>query len=78
LTGNDQDSFWFDEVIDRREVPALKVHPMVLWQGGEDLFAAGVADMDFKAPRSCSTHCKNDSTMVCSDMKPCRTGYCPH
>lgn len=41
----------FDEEIDRRAVPALKVHPMVLGDGGEDLFAAGVADMDFKAPQ---------------------------
>jgi cystathionine beta-lyase len=40
----------FDEDIDRRSVPALKVHPMVLGEDGEDLFAAGVADMDFKAP----------------------------
>ena len=42
--------FSFDENIDRRLVPALKVHPMVLGPDGEDLFAAGVADMDFKAP----------------------------
>jgi len=41
--------FDFDEEIDRRLVPALKVHPMVLGDGAEDLFAAGVADMDFKA-----------------------------
>ena len=40
----------FDEDIDRRVVPALKVHPRVLGQDGEQLFAAGVADMDFKAP----------------------------
>ena len=40
----------FDQEIDRRAVPALKVHKMVLGEGGEDLFAAGVADMDFKAP----------------------------
>jgi cystathionine beta-lyase len=40
----------FDEQINRREVPALKVHPMVLGHGGDKLFAAGVADMDFKAP----------------------------
>jgi len=40
----------FDEEIDRRQVPALKVHPMVLGDGGDELFAAGVADMDFKAP----------------------------
>jgi cystathionine beta-lyase len=39
----------FDEEIDRREVPALKTHPMVVGQDGENLFAAGVADMDFKA-----------------------------
>ena len=41
----------FDEDIDRRVVPALKVHPMVLGPG-DDLFAAGVADMDFKAPKA--------------------------
>ena len=42
--------FSFDEDINRREVPALKVHPMVLGAGAENLFAGGVADMDFKAP----------------------------
>ncbi len=42
--------FDFDAEIDRREVPALKVHPMVLGPDGDDLFAAGVADMDFRAP----------------------------
>lgn len=41
----------FDEDINRRAVPALKVHPMVLGPG-DDLFAAGVADMDFKAPKA--------------------------
>lgn len=40
----------FDQEIDRREVPALKPHPMVLGQDGLHLFPAGVADMDFKAP----------------------------
>lgn len=44
--------FSFDEEINRRDVPALKVHPKVLGSVGEDLFAAGVADMDFKAPPS--------------------------
>ena len=44
------ESFDFDEVINRREVPALKVHRMVLGADGMDLFAAGVADMDFRAP----------------------------
>jgi len=39
-----------DEEINRRDVPALKFHRWVLGRGGEDLFAAGVADMDFKAP----------------------------
>jgi len=39
-----------DEDINRRLVPALKVHPMVVGKDGGDLFAAGVADMDFKAP----------------------------
>jgi cystathionine beta-lyase len=39
----------FDEEINRREVPALKTHPMVVGEDGENLFAAGVADMDFKA-----------------------------
>jgi cysteine-S-conjugate beta-lyase len=37
-----------DDYIDRRAVPALKVHRIVLGEGGEDLFAGGVADMDFK------------------------------
>lgn len=41
----------FDEDINRRAVPALKVHPMVLGTKSEGLFAAGVADMDFKAPQ---------------------------
>ena len=40
----------FDEKIDRREVPALKTHKMVLGADGANLFPAGVADMDFKAP----------------------------
>jgi cystathionine beta-lyase len=39
----------FDEEINRRDVPTLKVHPMVVGRDGENLFAAGVADMDFKA-----------------------------
>jgi len=42
-------SFSFDEHINRRDVPALKFHPRVLGSGGEELFAAGVADMDFRA-----------------------------
>ncbi len=42
--------FDFDAEINRREVPALKVHRMVLGDDGMDLFAAGVADMDFAAP----------------------------
>jgi len=41
--------FNFDTEIDRREVPALKVHKVVLGADGMDLFAAGVADMDFAA-----------------------------
>jgi cystathionine beta-lyase len=39
-----------DEEINRQKVPALKTHPIVLGDDGENLFAAGVADMDFKAP----------------------------
>ena len=48
----DQSDFFslLDEDINRRDVPALKVHPMVVGLHGEALFAAGVADMDFKAP----------------------------
>ncbi|MFA8441969.1 MalY/PatB family protein [Yoonia sp.] len=42
--------FDFDAVIDRRAVPALKVHRMVLGADGQDLFPGGVADMDFRAP----------------------------
>lgn len=40
----------FDEEVDRREVPALKPHRIVLGADGDHLFPAGVADMDFKAP----------------------------
>lgn len=43
-------SLSLDEEIDRRVVPTLKVHPRVLGEDGGSLFAAGVADMDFKAP----------------------------
>ena len=42
-------AFDFDEGINRRAVPALKTHPVVLGEGGDKLFAAGVADMDFRA-----------------------------
>lgn len=42
--------FDFDEIIDRRVVPALKPHPIVLGPDGADLFPAGVADMDFRPP----------------------------
>lgn len=38
----------FDDVIDRRAVPALKHHRIVLSADGMDLFPAGVADMDFR------------------------------
>lgn len=44
----DMAEFDFDEIIDRREVPALKHHQIVLGEDGMDLFAAGVADMDFR------------------------------
>lgn len=37
----------FDEEINRRAVPALKHHTVVLGADGMDLFPAGVADMDF-------------------------------
>ena len=50
MTGRGPGANPFDEDIDRREVPALKVHPIVLGPDGSDLFAAGVADMDFRAP----------------------------
>jgi len=42
--------FNFDEEINRRAVPALKWHRMVLGKGSEGLFPGSVADMDFKAP----------------------------
>ena len=40
--------FDFDKPVDRREVPALKTHPIVLGKDGDLLFPAGVADMDFE------------------------------
>ncbi len=42
--------FNLDREIDRRATPALKWRPMVLGPDGDDLFPAGVADMDFAAP----------------------------
>lgn|GEM_PF-6731637 len=42
--------FDFGAEIDRRQVPGLKVHPMVLGQDGADQFSGGVADMDFRPP----------------------------
>lgn len=48
-----------DQDINRREVPALKVHRMVLGADGMDLFPAGVADMDFKAPPAVLTALQN-------------------
>ena len=42
----------FDEEINRRVVPALKVHPLVVGNDGDHLFAGGVADMDFRAPQA--------------------------
>jgi len=45
------EAFDFDEVINRRDVPALKSHRMVLGEDGMDLFPGGVADMDFRAPQ---------------------------
>ncbi|MCP4298895.1 MAG: pyridoxal phosphate-dependent aminotransferase [Proteobacteria bacterium] len=39
----------FDEPIDRSVVPALKVHPNVIGEESSNIFAASVADMDFRA-----------------------------
>ena len=39
---SERKNFCFGEDIDRRAVPALKTHPMVLGSDGENLFAAGV------------------------------------
>jgi cysteine-S-conjugate beta-lyase len=47
---NSKKPFLFNDDVNRRDVPALKFHPMVLGNGNEDLFAAGVADMDFTVP----------------------------
>jgi cystathionine beta-lyase len=40
--------FDFDEIINRCDFPVLKTHPMMLGDKGNNLFAAGVADMDFR------------------------------
>ena len=40
-------SFDFDAPINRRDVPALKTHKIVLDSDGAQLFPGGVADMDF-------------------------------
>ncbi|BBM87654.1 MalY/PatB family protein [Candidatus Uabimicrobium amorphum] len=43
-----KDKFSFDDSINRRVVPALKTHPKILKDSSKNLFAAGVADMDFR------------------------------
>lgn len=40
--------FDFDQQINRRDVPALKTHRIVLGEDGAALFPGGVADMDFR------------------------------
>lgn len=40
--------FDFDQQVNRRDVPALKTHRIVLGEDGDDLFPGGVADMDFQ------------------------------
>jgi cystathionine beta-lyase len=40
--------FDFDRPVNRNEVPALKTHRIVLCEDNDDLFAAGVADVDFE------------------------------
>ncbi len=47
---NSNRSSFFNTDVNRRDVAALKFHPMVLGANNEDLFAAGVADMDFTVP----------------------------
>lgn len=44
-------SFNFDEEINRRAVPALKWHELVLGKDSVRLFPGSVADMDFRAPQ---------------------------
>lgn len=76
------DGFDFDEEIDRRVIPALKVHPMMLGTGGEKLFPGGVADMDFRAPppvldalKRRMAHGVFGYEMVPSGMMPALTGW---
>ncbi len=47
---DEKTGFDFDQDIDRRVVPALKVRAKPAGRGGQTVFAAGVADMDFRAP----------------------------
>ena len=42
--------FDFDVEINRREIPALKSHRVVLGEDGVDLFPTGAADTEFRAP----------------------------
>ena len=74
--------FNFDTEIDRREVPALKVHKVVLGADGMDLFAAGVADMDFaaapavlKAMRTRAAHGVFGYETVPDGLLPALTGW---
>ena len=74
--------FNFDVEINRGEVPALKVHSMVLGENGSDLFAAGVADLDYHvAPQIIDAlqtrvaHGVFGYEAVPSDLLPALTGW---
>ena len=50
MTDREHSGFDYDEIINRREVAALKWHPAVVGETSLPMFAAGVADMDFRSP----------------------------
>lgn len=50
MSTDNHEPFRLDEDVDRRAVPALKTHPGTLGNNDSRIFAASVADMDFKAP----------------------------
>jgi cystathionine beta-lyase len=66
--------FDFDEEIDRRAVPALKHHRIVLGDDGLDLFPAGVADMDFRVAPCITDAIASGLRMASLATRPSPTG----
>jgi hypothetical protein len=73
-----QNTFNFDEDIDRRAVPALKVHPNVLGQTVQIYSLAALPIWISNHRRLFYLQCEIESRMESLDMRPSLTGCSPH